>query len=263
MNLPRINQFFMALLAVVFVMFTVSIISDSLFSSPAPETAGYQIQTAEAGTGDGGADSKAAETVSIATLLQDADVERGKNVFKRCAACHTAEKGGANKIGPHLWEIVNRPAASVSDFSYSAAMKEFGAENNDWDFDHLDHFLKAPKAYIKGTAMGFAGLKKDNERADLIAYLATLADTPVALPQPGAATEEAPAEETKPADEAQPAGEAQPSTTETPETAPEAVPEQPAQTEEAAPEDAPADAPTDAPADTPAEPENNDAAPAN
>ncbi len=245
----------MALLAVVFVMFTVSIISDSLFSSPAPATAGYQIQTAEAAAGDAGTGSAAPEAVSIAVLLQSADVERGKNVFKRCAACHTADKGGANKIGPHLWDVVNRQAAEVSDFSYSAPMKEFGAEGNHWDFDHLDHFLKAPKAYIKGTAMGFAGLKKDNERADLIAYLATLADTPVALPNPAAAaapaTEapvtEAPVKADKPAEApatqepAAPAEQAPASQTQTEEakpaqetTAPAAT-TQPAQTGETAP----------------------------
>lgn len=257
MNLPRTNQFFMALLAVVFVMFSVSIISDSLFSSPDPKTPGYQIQTAEAGSGDSGAGSAAPETVSIAVLLQSADAERGKNIFKRCAACHTAEKGGANKIGPHLWDIVNRPAAEVSDFSYSSGMKEFASEGNDWDFDHLDHFLKAPKAYVKGTAMGFAGLKKDNERADLIAYLATLADTPVALPNPEAAAApatEAPAEAAKP--EAAPATEEQ---------AAPAEPTPAAPTEEAKPADEapvtePAPQPEPSEEATPAKPEE---APAN
>ncbi|MBV2142193.1 c-type cytochrome [Falsochrobactrum sp. TDYN1] len=201
MNSTRTNKFIMAFLATVFVVMTTGILSDSLFHAPAPEKPGYIIEAAE-GSG-GGEAAPAKEEVSIATLLQSADPERGKNVFKRCAACHTAEKGGANKIGPHLWDVVNRPAASVEDFSYSAAMKEFGAAGNKWDFEHLNKFLTSPRGYIKGTAMGFAGDKKDNERADLIAYLRTLSDDPVPLP-----TVEAAPADAAPADsgEAAPAG---------------------------------------------------------
>ena len=144
--------------------------------------------------------------MSIATLLQSADPARGETVFKRCAACHTGEKGGANKVGPHLWDVLDRPAASVEGFGYSAAMKEFGAAGNKWDYEHLNKFLTSPKGFIKGTAMGFAGDKKDNERADLIAYLRTLSDNPAPLPTADAA----PAEggEAKP-EGAAPAGEAE------------------------------------------------------
>ena len=202
MNSTRTNKFIMAFLATVFVVMTTGILADALFNAPAPEKPGYIIEASD-GSGGGGA-APAKEEVSIAVLLQTADPERGKNVFKRCAACHTAEKGGANKVGPHLWDVVNRPAASVPDFGYSAAMKAYGAEGNDWNFEHLNKFLFSPKGYIKGTAMGFAGDKKDNERADLIAYLRTLSDNPAPLP----AAEEKPAEEN-----AQPA---------TPKAAPEA-----------------------------------------
>ncbi len=199
MNSTRTNKFIMAFLATVFVVMTTSILSDSLFHAPAPEKPGFTIEVADALAGGGDA-APAKEEVSIATLLQSADPARGETVFKRCAACHTGEKGGANKVGPHLWDVVNRPAASVDGFGYSAAMKEFGAGGNKWDFEHLNKFLTSPKGFIKGTAMGFAGDKKDNERADLIAYLRTLSDNPAPLPSADAA----PAEggEAKPAEPA-------------------------------------------------------------
>ena len=102
-------------------------------------------------------------------------------------ACHTAEQGGANKIGTEPFGIVNRPIASHEGFAYSAPMKEFSQGGSVvWDYDHLNHFLAGPKAYVKGTAMGFAGVKKDDERANLIAYLRTLADSPAPLPEPPA-----------------------------------------------------------------------------
>ncbi|UXO83066.1 c-type cytochrome [Brucella intermedia] len=209
MNSTRTNKFIMAFLATVFVVMTTGILSDSLFHSPAPEKPGFAIEAAEASTGEGGA-APAKEEVSIATLLQSADPARGETVFKRCAACHTGEKGGANKVGPHLWDVVNRPAASVEGFGYSAAMKEFGAAGNKWDFEHLNKFLTSPKGFIKGTAMGFAGDKKDNERADLIAYLRTLSDNPAPLPTadaaPAAGGDAKPAEGEKPAEGSAPAG---------------------------------------------------------
>ena len=120
----------------------------------------------------------------IGPLLAAADPKAGEAVFKKCTACHTGEKGGANKVGPNLWGIVNRPVASHEGFSYSAGMKAFADGGKVvWDYDHLSGFLTAPKAYVKGTAMGFGGLKKIEERATLIAYLRTLADTPAPLPQ--------------------------------------------------------------------------------
>lgn len=203
MNSSQSNKYIMAFLATVFIAMTIGISSDAIFSTPHPETEGYAIAASEGGTPAAGKEAPVA--VPIATLLASADPARGANVFKRCAACHTGEKGGANKVGPHLWDVVNRPMATVEGFSYSAAMKEFSQGGKEvWDYEHLNKFLTSPKGYIKGTAMGFAGDKKDNERADLIAYLRSLSDNPAPLPSPEAA---APAEETKPAEEAKPAEE--------------------------------------------------------
>ncbi len=237
MNSSQSNKYIMAFLATVFIAMTIGISSDAIFSTPHPETEGYAIVASEGGAPAAGKEAPAA--VPIATLLASADPARGATVFKRCAACHTAEKGGANKVGPHLWDVVNRPVAEVSDFSYSASIKAFAEGGKVWDYDHLSHFLTSPKGYIKGTAMGFAGLKKDNERADLIAYLRSLSDNPAPLPSPEAA---APAEETKPAEEAKPAEE---KPAEAPAT------QEPAKEAPAAPE-TPAPATPEAPAPQPA-----------
>ena len=95
---------------------------------------------------------------------------------KKCAACHSFDKGGANKVGPNLWGVVSRPIAAHEGFSYSAALAE--KKGQPWTYDDLNHFLASPKAYAPGTKMSFAGISKDTERANLLAYLRTLADEP-------------------------------------------------------------------------------------
>src|SRR5690606_24320537 len=103
-------------------------------------------------------------------------------------SCHSIEKGGPNKVGPDLWGVVNRPIASHEGFSYSGAMKEFSEDGSVvWDYEHLNHFLESPKGYIPGTAMGFAGLKNIEDRANIIAYLRSQADEPAPLPDPAEA----------------------------------------------------------------------------
>jgi cytochrome c len=176
-----------ALLSTVFVMMSVSIASEGLFHAEAPEKPGFAI-VAEDAPAEGGAAAAAPAAVPIAQLLASADPAAGATSFKKCASCHSAEPSSPNKVGPGLWSVVNRPIAAHEAFSYSAAIKDFskgGAEK--WDYEHLNHFLAAPKAYIKGTAMGFAGLKNDQERANVIAYLRSLSDSPAPLPDPAAA----------------------------------------------------------------------------
>ncbi len=115
----------------------------------------------------------------IAELLQTASVEKGMSSFKKCTACHTVENGGANRIGPNLWNIVGRDIAVGADFSYSDAM--LGEEGN-WDFEKLNDYLLKPRDAIPGNKMVFVGLKRDSERADVIMYLRSLSDAPVELP---------------------------------------------------------------------------------
>lgn len=116
---------------------------------------------------------------TIIALLASADISKGKKVSKSCAACHTFKKGGKKKIGPNLWNVVGKEKASTEGFSYSKGMKALGGT---WDYDSLDQFLLKPKKYVKGTKMGFAGIKKIKDRAALIAWLREQADAPIDLP---------------------------------------------------------------------------------
>lgn len=172
-----------ALLGTIFVLMSVSIASEGIFHSPAPEKPGYMIAAAEAPAAGGAGGAAPAAEKPIAELLAKADVKAGEIIFKKCAACHNAEKGGPNKVGPNLWGVVDRPIASHEGFAYSAGMKDFSKGGSEhWTFENLNHFLTAPKKLVAGTAMGFAGLPKEEDRANLIAYLHNQADSPVALP---------------------------------------------------------------------------------
>lgn len=207
------NKWIGAFLAAVFVMFSISLISDAIFAAPVPEKPGFVIEASEEEAGGGGGAAPVQE--SVLPLLASANVEQGAAVFKKCVACHTDDAGGSNKVGPNLWGVVNRPIASHEGFAYSGAMKEFSQGGTVvWDYEHLDHFLLSPKGLVKGTAMGFAGLKKVQERADVIAYLRTTADSPAPLPDVSATPEpenvSAPAEDGAPAAPAEGAAPAAP-----------------------------------------------------
>ena len=179
----KFNQIAMAVLGTVFVLFGVSLISESLFHSEVPETPGYAIAAAEASSGESTSTEAAGPAYQpITGLLASADVAAGETVAKKCASCHSFEKGGPNKVGPDLYGIVERPIASHEGFSYSAALTEYGAGKT-WTYEELNGFLFKPKAHVKGTAMGFAGLPKVADRANIIGWLRTLADTPAPLPQ--------------------------------------------------------------------------------
>lgn len=115
----------------------------------------------------------------ILALLAEANIDRGQKLSKACAACHSFTSDGPHKVGPNLWNIVNAQMAAKDGFSYSSALTEKGEA---WDYDALNAFMWKPKAYVKGTKMNFAGLKKTTDRAALIAWLRTLSTTPEALP---------------------------------------------------------------------------------
>jgi cytochrome c len=198
MDSNEVNKLLGGFLGTVFVVFSVGLVSNALFATPEPAKPGYAIEAAPEEAG-GAAQAPAEQAKPIAELLASAKPETGAQIFKKCEACHDGTKGGPNKVGPNLWGVVDRPVASHEGFSYSAGMKDFSKGGSEkWTFDNLNHFLTSPKAFVKGTAMGFAGLKKDDERADVIAYLRTLSDSPVPLPEPKAASA-APADASKPA----------------------------------------------------------------
>ena len=139
-------------------------------TAPAEPAAAVATQAAAAPAGGG----------DLAALLAAADPAQGQTVAKKCAACHNFEKGGPNKVGPNLWDIVGAKHAHKEDYSYSDAIK--GMADKEWTYAELDAFLTAPKAYAPGTKMTFVGIKKPEDRAALIAYLRSLSDSPKPLP---------------------------------------------------------------------------------
>ena len=121
-----------------------------------------------------------AELAPIGPKLQDANVEKGKALYvQQCFTCHTVDKGGVNKVGPNQWDIVGRKKASHEGFSYSSALQAKGGE---WSYEDINHMIFKPQAFVRGTKMAFAGLPKEQDRADVIAYLRTMNDNPPPLP---------------------------------------------------------------------------------
>ena len=141
-------------------------------TAEAPATTAPAEPTQQAAAPAGGGD--------IAELLKTADAAQGEKLAKKCGACHNFEKGGPNKVGPNLWDVVGAKHAHKEDYNYSDAIK--GMHDKEWSYAELDAFLTAPKTYAPGTKMTFPGLKKPEERAAVIAYLRSLSDNPKPLP---------------------------------------------------------------------------------
>ena len=115
----------------------------------------------------------------ISSLLMNASLESGQKIFKKCSSCHNYKKDSSNKIGPNLWNIINRPKAKVDGFAYSKALTAIGGE---WSYEELAEFLYKPKLYAKGTKMNFSGLKQVQDRANLVLFLREHSDNPIPLP---------------------------------------------------------------------------------
>jgi len=180
MNSFELNKVLGAILGTCLLLLALNIGTNAIFSVPAPAKPGYLI--AVKATGGEEKKEAAKKEVPIAVLLEHADPAKGKDIAKQCQVCHTLGKGEPNRVGPNLYNIVDdERGKDRGGFNFSAAMKAKGGK---WTFEELNKFLTNPQAYIPGTAMTFAGLARDNQRADVIAYLRTLSDSPVALPKP-------------------------------------------------------------------------------
>ena len=160
-------------------------VTTGLFSSEAPAKPGYLIEA----TVEGGEGAAVADVIpDFGTVLPAADLKAGEAVFAKCQSCHNVANGGANGTGPNLWGVIGQKPGSHAGFAYSAAMTDFGTKQAVWDDTHMYEFLKAPQKYISGTKMSFVGLKKSEDRVNMIAYLRAQGGTlPMPAPKPAAA----------------------------------------------------------------------------
>jgi len=180
-NSFELNKVLGAVLGTCLIVLALNIGAGAVFSPQVPAKPGFAIAAA---THEGAGTPAAKEPeVPVPVLLAKANVDKGKNTAKQCQACHTFEKGGPNRVGPNLYNVVGNERGEGRGFNFSQAMKAKGGK---WTFDELFKFLEDPRGYIPGTAMTFAGVKNPQQRADVIAFLDTLSDSPVPLPKPEA-----------------------------------------------------------------------------
>ena len=176
----EVNKILAAIIMAILIVVVISIAGDLIVNidNEKKQTA-YIIDVPETDSDNSETVKKGGIIEPISSLLVNASVEKGKKIFKKCGSCHSYQKDGANKVGPNLWNLINRPKASAKSFAYSKALVELGGE---WTYDEIAEFLYKPKEYVKGTKMNFAGLKKVEDIANLILFLREQSDNPVPLP---------------------------------------------------------------------------------
>ncbi|WP_262692769.1 c-type cytochrome [Kordiimonas aestuarii] len=179
------NKIFAAILSSALLIMVISIVSEGVFHEEDHKPS-FTIEVAT----DDGAEEVVEEGPSLAELLQTADAGKGERQFAKCKSCHTVEKGGKDGTGPHLYGVIGRGIGEVDGFGYSGALS---GQDGMWTYEKLNEWLASPKNTFPGTSMAFAGIRKDEQRADLIAYLRTFNDNPPPLPE--VVAEEEPAAE--------------------------------------------------------------------
>ena len=175
----EINKIVAAILMVALLVIGIGKLSSVVFHVEKPEVPGYVVEVSQVASSSNAETEAVEEKVDISTLMAMGDAVSGEKVFKKCAACHSIVKGGKNKIGPALYDVVGRKVGDISDYKYSKALAAYGKE---WTFEELNGFLIKPAKWVKGTKMAYAGLRKEKDRASVIKYLNKNADNPLPLP---------------------------------------------------------------------------------
>ena len=175
----ELNKIIAAVLMVALLVIGIGKFSDIIFHVDKPETPGYKVDIDQVATTGVSASIVEEEKIDIAALMAMGDITSGQKIFKKCAACHSINKGGKNNIGPALYNVVGRKVGEISDYKYSKALAAYDKE---WTFEELNGFLIKPSKWIKGTKMAYAGLRKEKDRASVIKYLNQNSDNPVPLP---------------------------------------------------------------------------------
>ena len=175
----EINKIVAAVLMVALLVIGISKISDVIFHVDKPEKPGYIVEVEQVETASVSTETTDDDKVVIVALMAMGDVASGEKIFKKCAACHSINKGGKNNIGPALYNVVGRKIGGVADYKYSKALVAYGKE---WSFEELNGFLIKPSKWIKGNKMGFAGLKDEKDRASVMLYLNQNGNQPRELP---------------------------------------------------------------------------------
>ena len=177
----EINKIIAAILLTALIIIGIGKFADILFHVDKPKVSDYKVEGLEtvAESTSSISETDKEVIVNIKELLAAGDMAHGEKVFKKCSACHMIVSDGKNMIGPNLWGVIGRTAGSVSDYKYSKAMIAYGKE---WTFEEMNAYLIKPQAYIKGTKMAFAGLRKEKDRASVILYMNSKSSSPKPLP---------------------------------------------------------------------------------
>jgi len=176
----ELNKIIAAILMVALLLIGLGKIADSVFHVDKPKNPGYRVAVEEIQLTSGTSQAnKLTEKIDITAVMALGDIASGEKVFKKCAACHSINKGGKNKIGPALYNVVGRKVGGVDGYKYSKTLASYKKE---WTFEELNGFLTKPSSYLKGTKMSYAGLRKEKDRASVIKYLNQNSDSPKLLP---------------------------------------------------------------------------------
>jgi cytochrome c len=175
----ELNKIIAAILMVALLIIGLDKIADGVFHVEKPKKPGYKVEVEKKLIADNTETAGTIEKIDIAAIMATGDLDSGKKIFKKCAACHSIVKDGGNKIGPALYNVVGRAVGGVSDYKYSKSLASYGKE---WTFEELNGFLKKPSTYLRGTKMSYAGLRKETDRASIIMYLNHNSDNPRPLP---------------------------------------------------------------------------------